>query len=165
MPKANAPMIKLESGCEPPILSCNVPEPTSYSGTNLIQLEQFGDEYFKPSVKEKPPKTTRTPLKDIDSATARGAVLSSMRTGFSDRKLFPNIKMTTGTLRILETAEPVSEVVSAIPASSILTKVNADEVASMMVAGKRLNVYRTMYGPLSYNYIDDPVTVTPRVYL
>ena len=22
-----------------------------------------------------------------------------------------------------------------------------------------------MYGPLSYNYIDDPVTVTPRVYL
>jgi hypothetical protein len=158
-------MIKLEPGCEPPILSCNVPEPTSYSGTNLIQLEQFSDEYFKPSVKEKPPKTTRTPLKDIDSSTAKGAVLSSMKTGFSDRKLFPNIKMTTGTLRIMETTEPVSEVVSAIPASSILTKVNVDEVASMMVAGKRLNIYRTMYGSLSYNYIDDPIVVTPRLYL
>ncbi|HEY7080835.1 MAG TPA: hypothetical protein VH500_14115 [Nitrososphaeraceae archaeon] len=165
MASKSQPMIKLEPGCEPPILSCNVPEPTSYSGTNLIQLEQFSDEYFKPSVKEKPPKTTRTPLKDIDSSTAKGAVLSSMKTGFSDRKLFPNIKMTTGTLRIMETTEPVSEVVSAIPASSILTKVNVDEVASMMVAGKRLNIYRTMYGSLSYNYIDDPIVVTPRLYL
>src|SRR5262249_13205689 len=146
MASKRQPMIKLEPGCEPSILSCNMPEPTSYSGTNLILLEQFGDEYFKPTVKKKPPKTTRTPLKDIDSSTAKGAVLSSMKTGFSDRKLFPNIKMTTGTLRIMETAEPVSEVVSAIPASSILTKVNVDEVASMMVAGKRLNIYRTMYG-------------------
>jgi hypothetical protein len=165
MSTSNEPMIKLEPGGKPPILSYNVPEPTSYSGTNLIKLEQFGDAYFKPSVKERPPKSIRTPLKDIDFATAKGAVLSSMKTGFSDRKLFPNIKLTTGTLRIIEKGEPESEVVSAIPASSVLTKVNADEVASMMQAGKRLNIYRTMYGPLSYNYIDEPTAVTPRMYI
>ena len=158
---ANEPMIKLEPGGKPPILSYNVPEPTSYSGTNLIELEQFGDDYFKPAMKEKPPKTVRTPLKDLDFATSRSAVLSSMKTGFSDRKLFPNIKTTTGTLRIMEKEQASSEGAS----TTVLTKINADEVASMMEAGKRLNVYRTMYGSLTYNYVDEPVIVTPRLYL
>lgn len=70
-----------------------MPEPTSYSGTNLIKLEQFCETYFKPSVKEKPSKSIRTPLKDIDFATAKSAVLSSMKTGFSNKKLLPNIKL------------------------------------------------------------------------
>jgi len=169
---SKVPIISIDQEGKPPVISINVPEPTSYSGTNLTSLEQFGDNYFKPSVKERPTKNNRTPLKDLDFATAKGAVLSSMRTGFSDRRLFPNIKMTTGTLRIMEKAEPEpemvepeSQVVSAIPANTILTKIKADEVASMMASGKRLNVYRTMYGPLSYNYIDEPAIVTPRLYL
>ena len=32
------PMIKLEPGGKAPILSYNVPEPTSYSGRNFIEL-------------------------------------------------------------------------------------------------------------------------------
>ncbi|MFD2614802.1 hypothetical protein [Paenibacillus gansuensis] len=39
------PMIKLQPGGSAPVLSYNVPEPTTYSGRNFIDL-QFSDDYF-----------------------------------------------------------------------------------------------------------------------
>jgi hypothetical protein len=171
MSGSNDSVLELKPGDVNSVFSRNVPEPTSYSGTNGISLEKFDKDYFKREVQERPPKTVRTPIKDLDFATAKGAVLTSMRTGFSDKKLFPNIKMPTGTIRILEKAEtdpqvePESQVVSAIPSTSILTQIKTDEVASMMAGGRRLNIYRSLYGPLSYNYVDEPVDVTPRLYI
>jgi len=40
------PMIKLEPGGKPLILSYNVPEPTSYSGRNFIELK-LDNGYFQ----------------------------------------------------------------------------------------------------------------------
>lgn len=42
------PMIKLEPSGIAPVISYNVPEPTSYSGRNFIDL-QLGASYFKPT--------------------------------------------------------------------------------------------------------------------
>jgi hypothetical protein len=46
MAETSTPMIRLEPGGEAPILSYNVPEPTSYSGRNFIALD-FPATYFK----------------------------------------------------------------------------------------------------------------------
>ncbi len=51
------PMIKLEPGGEAPILSYNIPEPTSYSGRHYIELE-IPANYFKANARKKPPLLT-----------------------------------------------------------------------------------------------------------
>ncbi|MDF2835341.1 MAG: hypothetical protein K0Q63_981, partial [Paenibacillus sp.] len=42
------PMIKLQPGGVAPIISYNVPEGTTYSGRNFIDL-QFAESFFKPT--------------------------------------------------------------------------------------------------------------------
>ena len=75
----NEPLIKLEPGGKPPILSYFVPEPTSYSGRNFIELT-FSDpeEVFKPKAFEKPDRI-QTPVKDQDSSTVKTTVMSAMK--------------------------------------------------------------------------------------
>ncbi len=61
MANNNEPMIKLEPGGKAPILSYNIPEPTSYSGRNFIGL-QFPEDYFKPGLRENPRRDNRAPV-------------------------------------------------------------------------------------------------------
>ncbi|HEV8362250.1 MAG TPA: hypothetical protein VGQ52_01930 [Gemmatimonadaceae bacterium] len=51
---AQEPMIKLEPGGTAPILSYNVPEPTSYTGRHILELE-FPPEWFTAAALEVPP--------------------------------------------------------------------------------------------------------------
>jgi hypothetical protein len=158
------PMIKLEPGGVAPVLSYNVPEPTSYSGRNLIELK-FPVEYFKPEVSKKPAEGTRVSTRNLDPAAIKSAVLSGMKSGFSDTKFFPNIKSGSSGLRFVEKPNPGLVPVSAMPVSRKLSQLDPDEVGSMMQAGKRLNIYKTMYGSLTYNYIPEPVVARPRLLL
>src|SRR6266536_5541233 len=102
MAESAEPMIKLEPGGKAPILSYNVPEPTSYSGRNFIELE-LPDEYFNEKAKEHPPdesgsgggggggpRPPRPPIGVVDAASAREVVAVAMRTGLSDARIFPN---------------------------------------------------------------------------
>ena len=61
----NEPMIKLDSNGKAPILRYNVPESTSYSGRNFIEL-QFAADCFDPATRQKPTETTHVPVKNLD---------------------------------------------------------------------------------------------------
>lgn len=49
------PVIKFDTQGKAAVISYNVPEPTSYSGKNVIELV-FPDEYFTPIAKKVPEK-------------------------------------------------------------------------------------------------------------
>jgi hypothetical protein len=57
---AQEPMIKLEPGGVAPILSYNVPEPTSYGGRHVIELK-FAPDIFTPAASAAPPAPPPTP--------------------------------------------------------------------------------------------------------
>jgi hypothetical protein len=160
---ANEPLIKLEPGGKAPVLSYNVPEPTSYSGRNFIELEYPAD-YFTDAARTRPPET-RQPITSLDPGAIKAAVTAGMRTGFADERLFPNARLSSGTLRFVEKPNPGLEAIASRPIATRLAKLDADEVASMLGAGMRLNLYRSAYGTLTYNYLREPVAVRPRLYL
>lgn len=165
MPKENEPMIKLEPGGKAPILSYNVPEPTSYTGRNLIEM-QFPEEYFKPELRKKPPQAAeRTHAKGQDLAAIKAEVTSAMKSGFSNSKMFPNIKMTTNLVRFSEKTNPGLGVVGTTSVSRKLAQLDPDEVASMIQAGKRFKIYTSMYGTLTYTYVPEPTVARPRLLL
>lgn len=166
MPNNSEPLIKLEPGGKAPILSYNVPESTIYTGSNLIELRfsEPDDKLFKPAAFEKP-KVKGTPVKDLDIGTIKTAVLTAMKTGFSDQRLFPNVRLNKGILRYTDKPNPGYGVVSSLPSSSKLAQLDPDEVAYALQAGKRLNVYKSLYGTLTYNFIPEPTEPDPRLYL
>lgn len=158
------PMIKLEPGGKAPILSYNVPEPTSYTGRNLIELK-FPQEYFKPALSAELKKSALTPLVGLEFSALQTAVASAMKTGFADKKIFPNVRTMTGTLRFVGKSNPGMMAVSSLPLSAKLANLDPDEVASMMNQGMMLNVYTSLFGTLTYNYIPAPTVVRPRLFL
>src|SRR5262245_35225985 len=54
------PMIKLEPGGTAPILSYNVPEPTSYTGRHVIELE-LPQEWFNDAARQIPSSLSSQP--------------------------------------------------------------------------------------------------------
>lgn len=169
MSDANEPLIKLEPGGKAPILSYNVPEPTTYSGRNFIELDLLqADEttadYFLPKAFETP-KAERTSVVDTNINEIQASVATALRTGFANKKLFPNIQLTTGTLRFDQVGETAVTPVSATPVTAVLAKINTDEVAYNMQAGKRLNIYTSFSGATKYNYIPEPQEPNPHLYL
>ncbi|WNQ13868.1 Ig-like domain-containing protein [Paenibacillus aurantius] len=116
------PMIKLQPGGEASVLSYNVPEPTTYSGRNFIDL-QLPDSYFIPSK----PEVTINGL--AASPESRAAALPTEPY---------NVLAASGADRL----------------SPKLASLTPEEVAQMAEQGKKLNLYRSMTGALTYNYID-----------
>lgn len=90
---AEQPLIAFAESGKAPILSYNVPEPISYFGSNVIELEvprdQFSYASFIPRVE------------DPESITL-DQVLSAMRADFKNERLFPNLGVS---LRFFETLE------------------------------------------------------------
>lgn len=163
MSNNNEPLIKLEPGGKAPVLSYNIPEPTSYSGQNFIELE-FPDTYFQPSTMEKPSETVRTPLKNMDYSALVSTLRAGMKAGFTDSKLFPNVRVNAGALRLVEKSNPGSEIASD-QASWGTIVVTPDDVASAAQSGMRFNIYTSMFGALKYLFLPEPQVARPRFYL
>lgn len=169
MSNGNEPLIKLEPGGKAPILSYNIPEPTSYSGRNFIQLDflnedEAAEDFFKPVAFETP-DDRRQPVRDLEISATETAVIAALKSGFSDRKLFPNVKLTTGVLGLVDKPNPGYQLKSSIPISDELANLDPEEVSLALRAGKRFNIYSTLHGTLTYNYIDEPTEVRPALYL
>jgi len=164
MPNNVDPLIKLEEGGKAPVLSYNVPEPTSYSGRNFVELK-LDEAYFTQKARKKPAEAARLDVKTMDVSTLKTSVLSAMKTGFSDSRLFPNVRVNAGTIKAFEKPNPGFGIISTLPLSKKLSQIDPDEIATMMKSGKRLNIYRSMYGTLTYNYIGEPAAVKPRIML
>ena len=167
MANSSEPLIKLEPGGKAPILSYNIPEPTTYSNKNFIELNYSpAADFFKPRAFDKPSESVRHSLTDKDLTTLKSAVTTAMKTSFADNKLFPNVRFSGGDLRFIEKKNPGFKVASHLPVSPKLADIDPEEAASMMRSGKRLNIYTSMFGALTYNYIPEPPEeVRPRLLL
>ncbi|MBD2202366.1 hypothetical protein H6G33_12090 [Calothrix sp. FACHB-1219] len=177
------PMIKLEPGGRAPILSYNVPEPTSYSGRNIINLTidrtWFRDE---PSIGQ-PPIGTRAPLTGVTRERLVEAIRNALQTGFFDPKLFPNVRVSNNALAIrpklpvptsttgnaptqaIKILLPTQRVGEAKPVMNALADLDADAIADRMLAGERLNIFRNLHGAFDYNFLPEPKTAKPRLML
>jgi hypothetical protein len=149
------PIIKLDSNGKGAVLSYNVPEPTSYNGRNFIELSYL-ESYFKQDIK----KESTTSIQNVRLDT----LINAMKTSFSDNNVFMNLGIYHGVLRLVEkplqglaTGSSPYQIVSDDKISPKLAKLNPEEIVSMMQIGKRLNIYRSMYGTLTYNYIQAPI--------
>ncbi|WP_123040433.1 Ig-like domain-containing protein [Cohnella candidum] len=132
MSSKQEPMIKLQPGGTAPIISYNVPEPTTYSGRNFIDL-QFPDSYFKPS-------TSANSLRSMAAEGERAAAVTQ-----------------PSAAQEMSGAEILKSVAAIYPEERIsprLAKLTEEEVLRMEAAGKKLNLYKSMTGALTYNFID-----------
>lgn len=79
------PIIKMDSDDKASIISYNVPEPISYSGRNIIELE-FDESIFTDAAKAIPEnRLTELSYEDLESA-----VDAATETGVVDDTVFPN---------------------------------------------------------------------------
>jgi hypothetical protein len=174
MTNGNEPLIKLEPGGRATILSYNVPEPTSYSGRNFIELD-FGDGYLKSDAAEATPSASAAPPSravllgsaGMSSPTAMSfadstaTVVAAMRAGFSDTNLFAGVGPAPGLLKLVDAADGTRHIVSAEPLSERLCSLDPTEVAAMLQMGYKIDIYRSLYGTLDYRFITDPSLPRP----
>jgi hypothetical protein len=101
------PIIKLDASGQASIISYNVPEPTSYEGTNIIELE-WPAAYFTAKAKAIPPGREKPPTEaEVDKA-----VRVHTETGALDPKVFPNAQPSLNT-RPGRTPQPTTGAVRA----------------------------------------------------
>jgi|WetSurMetagenome_2_1015567.scaffolds.fasta_scaffold00017_60 hypothetical protein len=165
MASSSEPMIKLEPDGKASVLSYNVPDPTSYSGRNFIELtfDEDDEVVFKPVAFKKP--QTRTSVTNLEINAIKSAVSAGMKSGFSNKQLFPNIKLSNQIVCYRESSETEHVVAGTQPVSPTLAGLTPDDVAVAMKAGMRLNIYKSLYGTLTYNLIPEPTTVNPRIFI
>lgn len=129
MAETNQPLIKLEPGGSASILRYNVPEPTSYTGRNLIALD-FPPDYFKEELRRKPARAERAPAAAMDADALKTAIVTNIRNGFADRSLFPNVRAEAVRIRF---GEPSASAPEGDTLSSELASLNPDTIAANMI--------------------------------
>jgi hypothetical protein len=169
MADGTEPVVQLDPGGKALLLRYDVPEPTSYPGRNFIELDfidsgQKPRDYFLPKAFEKPTES-RPPPRAVDLAATTTAVKAAMKSGFSDRTLFPNVRFTSAAVRLRESPSPGKMLTGPLPLTPELESLDPESVALALQSGKRLDIYKTLFGTLTYCYIDEPVTPEPGIYL
>ncbi|KEK23356.1 hypothetical protein [Bacillus gaemokensis] len=167
------PIVQFETNGKASILNYNVPEPTSYTGKNCINIELDGD-IFIPG-----PNITEPPARDNvleDGDEIQQAVSNALQSGYFPSKYFPNVKIATNSLAIHATEyspETLSKTASTSLVSigdklqlrNILAKIDPPVVSTRIKNGERLNIYKNMYGTYEYNFITPPKQADPRLML
>ncbi len=133
---SRTPVIQIAPGASAPVLSYSVPEPTSYSGRNFIDLA-LPDAYFRDDIPYEPNVPTQAEtLARVEAiqASARSVLARSgvLAAGATESSL---------TL-------PGGERVSAD-----LARLDRDEVEAMRAAGKELVLFRGLSGALRHRWI------------
>ena len=91
------PIIKFEPNGKASLLSYNVPEPTTYSGTNIIELD-FPDDYFTDEAKTVP--EGRNSAKSMDDKELQEKISDALDKGIFDSRIFPNARTSKTAVRI-----------------------------------------------------------------
>lgn len=211
-------MMELDPEGKAPILSYNVPEPTSYSGRNGIALD-LGEEdgsnvVFTEAAFVVPDRASIAQMRDVSA----GRVADALRLG--NEQFFPNIKApaathaglfsgqlavhaSDGTLDIATISvlarglraravqadlsaltdpagEPAGRAQMKLPQAvrgSVLagpsladqaerphlTDLDIEHITDQLKAGKRLNVFRTLWGEYAHSFLPEPVKAHPQI--
>ena len=167
------PMIKLDPNpTGVPVLSYNVPEPTSYTGQNFLELDfilegETAKDYFKPDCfksKNEAENKEISALKTQDNSIINEKVISAFKSNIGNT-VFANAKMPTGILKFTED-NGVTKIVSDQKISDSLSNIKADEVTQQLKSGFKLIIYKNMFGELTSNYIPiKPPELRPRLVL
>lgn len=160
MADQDTPIISLESGDKAIVIQRDLPEPVSYRGRNLIEL-QFDEDpktFFREIAFERPKENdTGGSFKGdkLDAITADVAV--AMRANFSDPRIFPNARFTSSTFRFraVDAASP-AKVTSSTPISRELSELDPEEVAIGLSAGKQVYLYKNIIGTTTYRINNKP---------
>lgn len=148
MPDGNEPMIKLDPGGKAPILSYNVPEPTSYSGRFILEL-QFEDSDFTEAARKTDPLPER-----------QGAVRYKVQESPRDVQMATMISAqaepaVVNAPRPLAPPGPIPEVKGS----------DALDVEDKLAQGYYLAKYRDFYGDWGARPVPSPVKPRPRILL
>jgi hypothetical protein len=206
-----APLMAFDPAGKAPILSYNVPEPTQYTGRNMVFLE-FDQDVFSGAAHEPPGESERMPLAKLRDLKD-DVVLTKLRVG--DRSVFPNIVSPAATHSVLFSAQTqvqalaglntpttsllsralssatvrpdLSALVGSAPGRQLVADATAESlppavlgsaltgpalsdgairpripdldpthIAEQLRSGKRLNVYRSLWGDYAYSFLDPP---------
>jgi hypothetical protein len=155
------PEVKLEGNAEPEVVHSKTQEQTSYTGRFLINIQFPREEnIFKSDFTCE--RTLEIPLtveglEKVDDISLKKSVIKALTSGLYDKNLFPNLDRLSGVLRFVEKpgadSRSILEAYSTLPISRKLARLDVDEVVSMIQVGKRLCIYRSMSGALTYTYI------------
>lgn len=159
MDKPYEPMIKLDPDGAAPVLSYNVPEPTSYTGTNIIELNFEDTEIFKDAPKG-------VPLVRAEDYTV-DKIAKIMADGFNDPKLFAFVKLNRGRIWLAGSGD-VTQVTHTpdIQISKELQRISpSGDVFYQLKQGLLLNVYTDMYGVVTCNWVPIPMVNKQRILL
>jgi hypothetical protein len=157
------PMIKLDPGGKAPILSYNIPEPTSYTGINYLELD-YPASYFKPSTYKKS-TNMRASFKNLDRSTLKDKITSAMKVGFFDPELFPYLKLSPAAISLVEKTNPGMALMSVEPITGTLSNLTPEIIATHIQAGDNLTLYRTMHGELNAKFFKPANVSSPRLLL
>lgn len=144
------PMIKLEAGGTAPVLSYNVPEPTSYSGRNFIALD-FDRGWFRGGF----------PPSESDSEPP-----GVLRPGLSRAAVAAELSTLLGTLRVSrDGADELGAGGGAQELAPDLARSSPQDIAAVSESGQALTLVRSMSGSLTLRALprlrlkrpDDPV--------
>ena len=127
------PMIKLEAGGTAPVLSYNVPEPTSYSGRNFIALD-FDKEWFRGG---------------FAPSGADGAAPGVLRAGLSRSAVAAELSTLLGTLRVPMEGDGELETVGRAELAPELARSSPQDIAALSESGQALTLVRSMSGSLT----------------
>jgi hypothetical protein len=158
----SAPLIQLEEGGAAPVLRYDIPEPTSYTGMNLIQLDFDGDIFSAAASVMPSHDQPSQPLSELSDESVRSELESYLRTGASLREELPNLPMGVmpRTLAPSMAGITTSVAMGSQPESQPTPDENEDDLADILGArlklGYRLTVSTDFYG-------DPKVTPLPPV--
>jgi hypothetical protein len=155
----NKPLILFQPDGQPSILSYNIAEPTSYNGRNFIDLNLDRSYFIQNSTSS---LTNRALLSDSMATFSnasfnnldRSYITESMSKGFLDKRLFLSNNKFDGSIRLVQNSDSNFQIKSSHPISPKLANLHPDGVIGALNEGKKLAIYQSMYGSLTYDFIN-----------
>lgn len=152
------PLITLDPKGKAPIISYNIPEPTSYVGRNFIELD-FPSNYFMSSATKLGQR-----IGNRNPALIKAAVANALKKGMFDSSFFGRVRLSSDKIKKLKkTSSSTKKSADTSASEATLFGLDASTVESALRSGKQFRVYKKMSGKYSYAFSKKTSKPTPRL--
>ena len=155
------PLIQLEPNATAPILRYDIPEPTSYSGFNLIELS-FPDDIFTDSVKEEAEKPIENDLASETSESLRNRLATYFGSGLGGAAL--GLRSGVGIRHLQPQPNPPAEPPDGLPRGSFFAA-DIENLVGRIKEGERIVEDNNVNGDTNVDTVPVPEVLEPRLYL